>query len=369
MNNKAEKETNLEKAAKSSLFRISFLVALFAILMPLFSVQTSFSEMYKWRDENGQWHFSDQPPPESQEESWWDEKGTAIRTEMPPTQVLVKDPAAADRLEEPKPVGEGVLWKVEGGGLSPSYILGTIHSEDPRVLNFSPALESALKNKDVFIMEVVLDESAMAYTSAAMIFMDGRTLDKIVGNDLYAKTVRVAENYGIPEIALNRMKPWAVVSVLSTPKPQTGQFMDLELYRRAKEQNKQIVGLETAQEQIGLFDSMSMEDQVALLEDTLNHVEDLPGMFEQLIRTYLSGDLKKVADLVRTLVGATKNRDLTEKTLKRFNDDRNYRMVDRMLPYIVAGDAFVAVGALHLPGEKGILGLLTEKGFTVSPVQ
>ncbi len=361
---KSAEKSNAEKAAKASLFRISFPVVLIALLFSLFMIRGTFAEIFKWQDENGQWHFSDQPPVESQEESWWDEKGSVIRTEKPPAQTLVEEPET-EPAEMVKPVGDGVLWKIEGGGTSPSYILGTIHSEDPRVLNFSPALESALAKKDVFIMEAVLDESALGWISTAMIMTDGRTLDSIIGNDLYAKAVRAAQNYGIPEIALNRMKPWAVLSVLSAPKPTTGQFMDLELYRKAKEQNKKIVGLETVREQIDLFDTMATEEQVALLEETLDRAEELPEMFEKLIGTYLSGDLKKVADLARTFMAA-ENHDFTERILKRFNDDRNYGMVDRMLPYLVAGDAFVAVGALHLPGEKGILNLLSEKGFTVS---
>lgn len=359
-------ESFVEKKAWESRFRIFFQLSLLAILISLAGARITFADIYKWQDESGQWHFSDQPPPESQNENWWDEKGDVIQTGSPPAQAPLEGPETED-LEKEKPVGNGVLWKIEGGGISASYILGTIHSEDPRVLRFSPELESALRRKDVFIMEVVLDDSALARISASMILMEGRTLDAIIGEDLYAKTVRAASNRGIPEIALKRMKPWAVVSVLSTPKSQTGQFMDVKLYGMAREQNKQVVGLETVEEQILLFDSMPTADQVALLKETLNHEEKLSEMFEKLIETYISGDLKKVAELGKSFMAA-ENPELTERILKRFNEDRNYRMVDRMLPYLVAGDAFVAVGAMHLPGKNGIIDLLKMKGFKVSKV-
>jgi uncharacterized protein YbaP (TraB family) len=57
-----------------------------------------------------------------------------------------------------------------------------------------------------------------------------------------------------------------------------------------------------------------------------------------------------------------------EAFLRRLIDDRNVQMVERMLPRLQRGSTFIAIGALHLPGEKGILQLLAEKGYTVSVV-
>ena len=346
---------------------------LYAVLALFLSVAFSspqvFGEIYKWQDESGQWHFSDQPPPESQDESWWDEKGGVIRTEKPPSQTVLEDPDAKIAVAPPEPVGKGVLFRIVGGGMSPSYVLGTIHSEDPRVLNFSYDLESAFKQKDVFLMEVVLDETALLEMSTSMLLLDGRTLQSILGDDLYRETARaVRKRLGIPEIAMNQMKPWAVMAALSVPPPKSGQFMDMVLYEKARQQGKQVVGLETADEQIRVFDSMPMEDQIALLKETLKHADELPETFEQLTLTYLSGDLEKVADLAEKFMNYG-DPVLTERVLKRLNEDRNTKMVDQMLPYLVAGDAFVAVGALHLPGQKGILNLLRQKGFQTTPVR
>ncbi len=346
--------------------------AILALLISVaFSSPQVFGEIYKWQDESGQWHFSDQPPPESQEDSWWDEKGGVIRTEKPPSQTVVEDPEAKIAVAPPEPVGKGVLFKIEGGGMSPSYVMGTIHSEDPRLLNFSDDLESAFKQKDVFLMEIALDESALLAMSTSMLLLDGRTLQSILGDELYRETARaVGKRLGIPEMALNQMKPWAVMAALSVPVPKTGKFMDMVLYEKARQQGKQVVGLETADEQIGVFDSMPMDDQIALLKETLKHLDELPEMFEQLTLTYLSGDLEKVASLAEKFMRCgDADPVLTERVLKRLNEDRNYKMVDRMLPYLVAGDAFVAVGALHLPGKKGILNLLKQKGFQATPVR
>ena len=48
--------------------------------------------------------------------------------------------------------------------------------------------------------------------------------------------------------------------------------------------------------------------------------------------------------------------------------NRNYVMVERMLPILESRSALVAVGALHLPEETGIVTLLRNEGYTVSPL-
>jgi uncharacterized protein len=354
---------NIEFKIRGFLQIFLYILIIIGIAVPLVH-----GDIYKWKDEDGNWRYSDQPPRESQEDSWWDEKGRVIRTTAPEKSSNESRTSTTPSATQQSVSGEGMLWKIELQGPAPSYILGTIHSEDPRVLNFSPSLEKTFTRTDTFIMEVILDESSLFQMSTSMIFMDGRTLKSIIGEQLFDRVTKAMASRGIAEIAVNQMKPWAVMSMLSVPMPKTGQFMDVVLYEKAKSQDKKVFGLESVEDQLKVFDNMSIEDQVALLEETLNHADELPDLFEKMIQTYINGDLDGVAEIGKQFI-TPENKALAERMLKRLNDDRNLAMANQMLPHLLAGNAFIAVGALHLHGPNGLLNLLSDKGFKVTPVQ
>ncbi len=338
------------------------------LLVAGFTVPVVFGELYRWKDGDGNWHYSDQPPAESQQDSWWQEKGNVIETTKPLAEDIGRD--EAETPDKQKPIdAKCMLWKIEVSGVAPSYILGTIHSEDPRVLDFSPGILKALKRVDTFIMEADVDLNSFSQMSASMIFTDGRTLKSVVGNQLYQRASDALLKYGLPEIAFNQLKPWAVYAILSVPKPKTGQFMDLVLLEKARAQNKKVIGLETVDEQLAIFENMSMNDQVALLKDVLDHLPQIPDMLEKLLTTYAAGDLEEVARLAKKFNGLISDQSAAERLLKQVIDDRNMKMVDRMLPYLLEGDTFIAVGALHLPGKTGILKQLQKRGFKVGRIK
>jgi uncharacterized protein YbaP (TraB family) len=60
------------------------------------------------------------------------------------------------------------------------------------------------------------------------------------------------------------------------------------------------------------------------------------------------------------------------EALREFNrytlDERNATMLDRALPLIEGGNAFIAVGAAHLPGDQGLVELFRKSGYEVTPV-
>ena len=207
---------------------------------------------------------------------------------------------------------EGLLFRIQGSDGTASYLFGTIHSEDPRVTKLPQ---------------------------------------------------QVAKRLGLPESVLNRYKPWAVAVLFSLPPADSGQFLDLLLYQAASARAKKIVGLETVDEQLGTFDGLSMTDQIALLEDAIENIEQLPKLLEALVSTYLRRDLRGLAEL------SLENFQGDSEIIGRFQEaaifSRNRRMVDRLTPYIERGGVFAAVGALHLPGEQGMLNLLQQRGYPV----
>jgi uncharacterized protein YbaP (TraB family) len=263
--------------------------------------------------------------------------------------------------------GKGLLWKIERAGTRPSYVFGTIHSEDPRVLALPQLVQTTFDGADRYVMEAILDEAAMMSMSTRMMFDDGRTLKQVLKEPLYTKAASAMASFGMPEFALQLMKPWAVAMSLSVPKPETGLFLDLLLMQRAGEQSKPVAGLESVEEQLSIFDQMPMKDQVTMLEETLKYLPELEGMFAALHEAYLARDLAAMGRLSeeQQMKG---NRELGEKVMVQLLDTRNHRMVQRMEGYFKEGNAFVAVGALHLPGREGVLNLLAKRGYRVTAV-
>ena len=249
----------------------------------------------------------------------------------------------------------------------PSYLFGTIHSEDPEVLRLAAPVQQAFDAADSVVLEVMLDMEAMVYSSTAMLMMDGRLLTDILGRSLFEKTARAVSARGIPEVVLERMKPWAVATTLSMPASGTGMVLDLELFRAAEQAGKQLHGLETIREQLDVFDTIPERDQVALLKDAVDNLDVIDDMNAALLSAWKRRDL---AAMMAISDEAMQNGDqrIARDFERRLIIDRNRRMADRIEPHLEQGSAFIAVGALHLPGESGLVNLYREAGYRVTAI-
>jgi len=261
----------------------------------------------------------------------------------------------------------GLLWEVSRAGAEPAYLFGTIHSEDPGVLQLAQPVQQAFDASRTVVLEMLMDMDAMMYSSTAMLMMDGRSLEDLIGPPLFRQTSMAMQSRGIPEAVLNRMKPWAAAVTLSMPAQETGQVLDVMLYRNALQQEKAVYGLETAREQLNLFESLSEEDQIALLKDAVENFSAIDAMHAELLAAYRQRDLDGLLAISEASMQQGDQR-LADEFQQRLVVDRNHLMVDRMRQYLQQGKVFVAVGALHLPGEEGLLNLLEQQGYTVRRV-
>lgn len=261
--------------------------------------------------------------------------------------------------------GEGaLLYEISAEGVPPCYLFGTIHSEDPRVLALSPTIQEAFDRSPVFILETLLDAQAMARSLRIMAYEDGRDLAQVAGAPLYGRLVEAMAARGLPEAAIQGLKPWAAATLLSLPPTVTGEILDIHLYRAALTAGKRVIGLETIEEQVAVFDSLGEEDQILMLRETLDNQDQLPQLFDRLLGAYLDRDLAALARLGDQYLDQGDPR-LADKFRRAVLDDRNLRMAARLDTYLQAGGCFIAVGALHLPGEGGLLASLGRKGLRV----
>ncbi|PLY17156.1 MAG: TraB/GumN family protein [Sedimenticola sp.] len=261
----------------------------------------------------------------------------------------------------------GLLFQIHKPGTEQSYLFGTMHSEDRRVLELAKPVLDTLERTRRLVLEMRLDPEAMLTSMTAMILSDGRELQQILGQALYDETRIAAENIGIPEVALRKFKPWAVATLLSLPTSNTGLFLDAMLYQEAIAGGMEVIGLENAQEQLAVFEGIPEADQVILLKSTLEHLDQIPDTLDDLLDAYLARDLKKLVDLSNSLQGESDQR-VMQAFQQAVVTDRNIRMVQRLIPIIADAPAVIAVGALHLPGDEGLLALLRKQGFTVEKV-
>jgi len=262
---------------------------------------------------------------------------------------------------------QGILWRIEGAAAQPSYLLGTIHSDDARVTALPAPIAQRFQQADSFSGEIDMDLPSLMQASQATLLNEGESLQQLLDPALYQQTVKLLAPYGMPELMVQRMKPWAAAATLSLPRPQTGLFLDMLLYTQAAAQGKRVYGLETVSEQVGAMEAMPRDLQIAMLRDAIAQRDQLDHIIEQLITAYLQRDLRKleaISDMAMQQGDA--------RVAQLFNSEvvvnRNRRMLERMQPRLREGNAFIAVGALHLPGEEGLLTQLRNRGYRVSPV-
>jgi len=262
--------------------------------------------------------------------------------------------------------GRPLLWRISRRGLRPSHLFGTLHVDDPRVLDLPPAVTRTLRGSRRFVMEAVLDDGAPGLASTEMLFRDGRSLKDAAGPELAARALPLLEALGIPRRTARLLQPWAAALLLSRPPARGREFLDRRLARLARQARIPVRGLETLEEQMAVFRGMSRADQVALLADAVARRAGLADEVEALVRDYLAGDLDALAR--RALADAGQGgaqRRLLERLLHR----RNAVMLGRLKPHLRAGGAFVAVGALHLAGRDGLIEGLRRQGYRVSRVR
>lgn len=260
--------------------------------------------------------------------------------------------------------GSGLLFQVTNAQGAACWVFGTIHSEDPRVIDLPPPVADAFGSSRAVVLEVVPDAQAIIQSMVRMVYTDGRSLESVVGPALFREAVAAAGELGMPEAAIKDFKPWALVTLLSVPPGSTGEVLDLRLYRQAAEAGKRVLGLETIDEQLAVFEGLSEGDQVTLLRETLEVRANLPAVFERLLLAYLDRDLDRLQTLSDQYLRGG-DAALAERFRVAALDVRNARMAERMVPLIDEGGCFIAVGALHLPGDGGVLERLQRQGFTV----
>ncbi|NNU59321.1 TraB/GumN family protein [Ochrobactrum soli] len=312
-----------------------------------------------------------------------DEKATAcsVRGENLVDGVEKSDPALWKKLQaeaEATPNHQGRLWKIEKDGIAPSYLFGTIHLSDPRVLDLPKPVEDAYRSTGTVVIETtdVLDQKNFLRLKLErpelLLFTDGSTLKSHLPADRRDDIEKKLAERGIILDAVAKMKPWVLTTLLSLPecererKSEGEKSLDEFLAVNAKAEGREIAGLETAAEQFEATEKLPLDFHIRNLIATVDYGDKSEDAMETTTALYLKGELGMIMPALRQIVPdalSDQDYDLFQKYLIT---DRNHTMADRAVPLLEKGNVFIAIGALHLPGQEGVVELLRAKGYRLT---
>ncbi len=299
----------------------------------------------------------------------------ALQTDEPATYAKLR--AEADAI----PNGRGIFWKIEKPGLAPSWLLGTMHVTDPRVLTMPAAARTAAAEASTIIIESdeILDEkkaaAAMLMHPELTMFTDGKTIRDHLSPDQATRLEDGLKKRGLAVAAVQRMQPWIISSFVALPACETARkskgasFLDKHIAEDAIKAGKSVAGLETLAEQLRAMADLPTEFHLQALIETLELGDKMDDVIETMTTLYLSGDIGMTMPMLEIVTPAQTGKDESSYAAfeKRIVTDRNHVMAERAGPMLAKGGVFIAVGALHLPGEEGLVELLKKQGFTLTP--
>jgi len=265
-----------------------------------------------------------------------------------------------------------LLWRISGRNLAkPSYLFGTIHLLCANDIDLSETLKKAINETDKVYLELDMDNLfEMMQAVQKMKMRNDTTLSDLLSESDYkkVKTFFASKSSIIPFSILETYKPMLAASMIMQTSTECDNAVSMEqiIMQEAKENKKEIKGMETMAYQLSIFDSIPYEVQakqlLAFISD--NDTEDKASKeYDEMASAYRNQDLSKLEALI--------NKE--ELGIGNFADlllyNRNKNWVISMDKIFANNSAVIAVGAGHLPGEKGVINLLKKAGYKVEPME
>lgn len=277
------------------------------------------------------------------------------------------------------PYNKGRIWKIEGEGIEPSYVFGTFHIADSKVLDIPPAVEQAFRDSSIAAFEYDYDpakEDENRIDRDRYKLPEGTTLRSLVGARVYGDLTTIIKGLGYwrPN---NELKPWVMWDIFGGARgtfyrndddSRAGEeVLDDWLQTRARDEGKTVIGLESVEEGFVKYDTIPMEQQVLMLTALVDHYhQQRQGV--PIVQAYVDGNL----GLLMALDEEEMTRYPPEVAAMlefRILTNRNRIFVERALPHMGKASTFIAVGAAHLPGEEGVLRFFEKRGYKVTLLQ
>lgn len=275
----------------------------------------------------------------------------------------------------PEQLDKSVLWRIDHSSLSsPSYLLGTIHLIPEEYYFWPEEFDHAFQKSEQVAMEIdmaSIDPADLMGMMGSLMMSDDQTIEDLVTAEQYEIITQYFNQMGLPFMLLERIKPFFLYMFVSMDIANLDQgsmkSYEMEIMEKAAKENKPTTGLETIETQIALFDSIPYTYQAQMLAEAILEKEGSPQMggdMDKIFQKYADQDLDGMYQL-------SKNEE--DEIMKEFNllliDQRNKNWIPEIEKLIREKSTFIAVGAGHLAGEKGVIPLLRKAGYTLTPVK
>lgn len=259
-----------------------------------------------------------------------------------------------------------LLWKISGNNLlKPSYLYGTMHSRDLRAHEFGDSVLVKLNECEAVALELLTAEMMEnPFALLGYIMMKDTTLDMLLSEKDYQLVKKFAEDkLGIFGMVVDNIMPIFTSGLIT--EMMMGDDVEVtvdEFFERtAMEKDMKTIGIETIEEQLKALNQISLKEQAEMLAEQLRTMNEDSVTFEKLIDCYHNQNLK----CLQEIYASEKVSEVFDNALV---DSRNRVMAQRIDSLVRLQPTFVGVGALHLVGESGLIALLKQSGFLVTPV-
>lgn len=252
----------------------------------------------------------------------------------------------------------------------PSYLLGTLHSDNHDILDRSRAAFDKLTTSEAAYFEIVSEKkSNLEIIKHVLLPQDHREgLPELLGSELYTQAHDIILSYhtGFPDAVLRRYRPWAATVLMEYPAPKgDGAVLDELLQVHARKMNIPLGSLETVDDQFDTFENLNLAEQVSMVRDTVKHIDEVRSLNKELEKTYIRGDMAALERIKAKSFFEIEDPALRQKLVENIIEHRNQRMSEKMLPELYKGNRFIGVGVLHLIDENGLIERLEKQGFFV----
>jgi hypothetical protein len=263
------------------------------------------------------------------------------------------------------------LWEVSSL-TNKVYLYGTVHAGMASWYPLPHAVENAFEDSPVLVVEAdITDPDLMQKSARATIYTPPANLSTHVPPADFARFQRMLPRYGLPEQQVIQMKPFMAASLLVFSEwarlgYDPGKGVDVYLLRRAKQEKKTIVEIEGVDTQIALMDSLTDAENLAVFHGTLDAIDN--GLADEQVKGMVAA--WKAGDPDAVLAVAKKYDDqvpVAGEVEEKFIWSRHDAMTRKIQDYLDHGKSryFVAVGALHLAGPRGLIAKLRALGYVV----
>jgi len=259
-----------------------------------------------------------------------------------------------------------LLWQITGPGIAkPSYLYGTIHLMCPDEIKVSDTLRARFYQTKKLFLEIKLDDpSVMLKMMQQMKMKNDTTLQQLLTPAEYDSVeVQFKKLTGMSLSMMNNMKPELLESLIypSLLGCKGAEAWEQKFEQLAQANNMEINGLEDVDDQIKIFDEIPYKDQAEELAETLNNIDSTKQSFNRLLQLYKEKNLSALCKMLNE-----------DSDLSQYNDvllnNRNKKWIPEIIKQAKLEPSFFAVGAGHLGNANGLINLLIQQGYTVSPV-